>query len=405
MNDYQLPPQPIFQSLDSIIDPGIVQVGRPPSFSTESIKSAQVLANLKPEIQREVYQLFLHPEFLPNNSLPQDPWQPFTLRDAFRERPEINYVVDGLFVLPSLSIVYGAPGTLKSFVLADLAVCVASGKPWLPEATWNPGAVPIKTIQSPVMWIDFDNGANRTHERFESLARARNLPEDISLSYYSLPSPWLDASKADSVGMLILRAQALGARLIIVDNLGNVSGGAEENSSAMIQVMGNLRELCEATGAAVIVIHHQRKGNGFSTRAGESLRGHSSIEAALDLALLVEREEGSEIISIRGTKSRGVDVLPFGATFAYSYKNNGGLDTSQFFGLAIEDSASQKAVEREILSALGDQPLNQSELVKSVKAILSTVGRDRIINCIKQLERSKRVQVQIGLNNSRKYSL
>src|SRR2546428_10824599 len=63
---------------------------------------------------------------------PRDPWPLFTLADAYQPRPPLIYVVEGLFPLPSLSIVYGAPGTIKSLLLADLAICVASGLPWLP---------------------------------------------------------------------------------------------------------------------------------------------------------------------------------------------------------------------------------------------------------------------------------
>ncbi|PIP35489.1 MAG: hypothetical protein COX20_11090, partial [Desulfobacterales bacterium CG23_combo_of_CG06-09_8_20_14_all_52_9] len=62
-----------------------------------------------------------------------------TLADAYKERPVLQYVVSGLFPLPSLSIVYGAPGTLKSLLLADMAICVASGNAWLPPASSSDG--------------------------------------------------------------------------------------------------------------------------------------------------------------------------------------------------------------------------------------------------------------------------
>jgi len=54
----------------------------------------------------------------------------------------------------------------------------------------------------------------------------------------------------------------------------------------MATVMGHFRYLAEQAKVAVILIHHQRKSNGSNARLGERLRGHSSIEAALDLASL-----------------------------------------------------------------------------------------------------------------------
>ena len=102
-----------------------------------------------------------------------DSWQARTLADAYTQRPPVEYAVTGLFALPSLNIIYGAPGSLKSFLAADMAVSIAAGLPWLPEAPWQPGAVAIPTRQAPVMWLDFDNGRNRTDDRFEALEIGR----------------------------------------------------------------------------------------------------------------------------------------------------------------------------------------------------------------------------------------
>jgi hypothetical protein len=56
----------------------------------------------------------------------------FHLGRRLQDPSPLIYVVEGLFPLPSLSIVYGAPGTIKSLLMADLAICAAAGLPWLP---------------------------------------------------------------------------------------------------------------------------------------------------------------------------------------------------------------------------------------------------------------------------------
>jgi hypothetical protein len=308
-----------------------------------------------------------------------DTWRAFSLADAYKPRPPVQYVVQGLFELPSLSIVYGAPGTLKSFWLADLALCVAAGLPVMPPL---PGEddVSRSTLQVPVVWCDFDNGQRRTLERFDALGRARNVRADVPLHIFSMPSPWLDAGSVDSMGDLGDRVRALGAKLVIVDNLGAVTGGADENSSQMIQVLSNFRQVSEFTGAALPLIHHQRKQVGVKSREGDSLRGHSSIEAAIDLGLLVEREERSSLITVKSTKTRGLDVAPFGCTFTYEHDPmTGDLVAAKFWGQAIEDLNSDKAVEDAILEVVTDKrPINQTGLWQGVKAILPDVGKHRI---------------------------
>jgi transcriptional regulator with XRE-family HTH domain len=265
-------------------------------------------------------------------------WQVYTLADAYKPRPKLRYVVDGLFPLPSLSIVYGAPGTLKSLLMADMAVSVAAGAPWLPlpSAALERG---IPTLPVAVLWCDFDNGPRITHERFEALGRARHLAETVPLSYVSMPSPWLDAHNTTAIAVLAQCMHELGTLLVCLDNLTVVRGKAEENSAEMGSVMANFRRLAEDTGAAVILIHHQRKntqggkGQDMTARAGDRLRGHSSIEAAIDLALLVEREPQSSILDLQSTKTRGVDALPFRAQFTYEYKTGTTeLATARFFG-------------------------------------------------------------------------
>lgn len=336
-----------------------------------------------------------------------DPWRAYTLADAFQERPPLKHVVGKLFELPSLNIAYGAPGTLKSFLLQDLAICVAGGLEWLTPAPWKAaGGAGMQTRQLPTMWLDFDNGTRRTHNRFEALARARKLPVDTPLTYFSMPNPWLSATKPESIGMLTNRIKAAGAQLVIIDNLGNVSGDADENSAEMGVVMSQFRQLAEETGAAVVLIHHQRKSNGLTGRAGDSLRGHSSIEAALDLALLIEREPYAENITIRATKVRGAEILPFGAHFTYTLKDDGDLLEARFYGLDADDNESDAAIRREILAALtGDVKLNKKDLTAEVKKTLEKIGQNRIRTMIDRMAAEKQIKVTAGERTERLYSL
>jgi len=299
----------------------------------------------------------------------RDPWTPFYIADAYQDRPAVEYIAAGLFPLPSLNIVYGAPGCLKSFLMADLAISAAMGELWLPPAPWQPGSTGLATRQAPVFWIDFDNGELRTHERIGALARGRSIPGDAPFYYYTMPTPRLNANSAESISMLALRAKNHGARLIVIDNLGTISGGVDENSGQMIPVMDNLKYLANETGAAVVVIHHQRKSNGKDKgRAGDSLRGHSSIEAAIDLALLVERETDSDMVTIKSTKTRGVDVLPFSAVLTFTHRDGTkDLETARFYGIAAADTNSNRALEEAIIAALEGQALNQAALANTVK--------------------------------------
>ncbi len=324
--------------------------------------------------------------------------QVFSLADAYRERGPLHYVVSGLFTLPSLSILYGPPGALKSFVLADMLTCVTGGLPWLNRTV----------IQVPGLWLDFDNGPRRTHERFAALGRGRSLT-DADLFYASMPSPWLNAGDARQIEALIRLVAERNIKLICADNLGLIKGGAgaDENTDAMIPVMGNLRFLAERTGAAVVIVHHQRKGAGAGGRTGDALRGHGSIEGAVDLALLVEREDHSGIVTIRSSKTRDTEVLPFGAEFRFEHKpGTVELHTACFVHHEIEDNLSDRAIEKAIVSVLESSTgINQAELVARVKAGGIEAGKNRIGPVANRMAERGRLSVTTGHRGSRLYSL
>jgi hypothetical protein len=323
-------------------------------------------------------------------------WEWRTLEDACRPKPPRQYLAGGMLPLPSLSTFYGPSGTLKSLLVMDLAICVAAGLDWLDPLPGKEGTGrPCEA--APVLWIDVDNGADTTEERLEAVMKAHDAPVTAPLRYLSFPSPPFVARDSGSAETVIQKALDLGARLIVFDNLGTISGNADENSSEMIAVMSGLRRIAEETGAAVIVIHHRNKTQGRA-RAGDALRGHSSIEAALDLALQVERAEGEDVITVKSTKTRRAPVDPFSAL--WTYENNGpDLVAGRFFGLGRPETESGALTKREqaetcIMIELRDG-MTQGEIVKLVKD-LAGVGRNTALAALQGLTRQKRLYTRAG---------
>jgi len=332
----------------------------------------------------------------------EDGWKVYTLADAYAPREPLRWLVDRLILAGSLIIPYGMPGGFKSMILADMCVCVAAGVPWLEPLPGQEGSA-RQTSQCPVIWFDFDNGKRRTLERFGALGRARGLPADTPVYSVSMPTPWLDAG--DPVSMAHMRRKILGADagLAVVDNLGVIRGKAEENGADMAMVMSNFRQLTEETGCTVMPIHHQRKSNGVVTRAGESLRGHSSIEASADLALLIEREPASPMATLKSTKSRDMDVEPFGAIFTYDHDEHGEMYKARFWAQPIEDNESPQAVRDAILDALTDGEPNQTQIVTSVQEMLEGIGRHKILGELTLMESANKIRSVAGPRNSKRY--
>lgn len=186
------------------------------------------------------------------------------------------------------------------------------------------------------MVTDFDNGTRRMHERVAAFAVGHQVRDDIPLICVSMPAPWLVASDwacMEALGERIIRHRI---GLLIVDNLLVTSGAANENDPEMALIMANWRRLTEWTNIGTILVHHPNKRETVN-RPGDRLRGHGSIEAALDLALFIEREEQSNTITVKATKVRGAEINPFSAMFTYQQKpRSTELESARFYGTEME---------------------------------------------------------------------
>ena len=308
-------------------------------------------------------------------------WHWFTPEDAFVERPPVTWFVDGVFAEGSLNMVFGAPGTLKTMLMLDALVCIALGKPWLTNRDDEGG---IATIQSPVVFVDFDNGKRRAHERIEALLRGHGVtdPKGVPVFYTSMPRPFLIASKRGTVEILERFMLERGVKACVIDNLTTISGGVDLNSSEMSPVMMGLRELVENTGAAIAPIHHERKGSGKKgggNRPGEAALGHTSINAALDSSLMAERDNGSNLVTVNNVKSRDYGLTGFAAEFGFEHRaGTREMRWGRFYGRGLsEDMTSDGAVRQCILNNLAI-PKTQTAIVADVRAVLPKAGEKRI---------------------------
>lgn len=332
-------------------------------------------------------------------------WEIRSLKDAFGDRPPCEYLVDGLIETPSINIFFGSPGTLKSMALSDMCVDIASGSPWLPMPNRSDDG--FGTMLSPTLYIDLDNGARRMDERMGALARERDLSFDTPVHYVSMPSPSLDGSNQGSLLTLENHIRELGIRFVVIDNLGLVTGQVDENSSEMAQIMGGFRNLAESLNIAIIFIHHQRKSNTSSNRLGDSLRGHSSIEAAADLALRMEREPNSNIVTLRPTKVRGAEIPIIKAEFMYEHVLGAKeLDSARFWRVEVMDTSSPSAITDAVRSALEElEPQNQGDLVATVKSKGITVSEHRIRSHFELLVDQGYLSMQRGVSNAKLFRL
>ncbi|MBI1284997.1 MAG: AAA family ATPase [Thiobacillus sp.] len=201
----------------------------------------------------------------------QVPRKRFTVlsADDLNALPSVAELIRGVLPASGIGAVYGASGDGKSFVATDMQDALSRGLPeWFGHRI--PGAVPC-------VYIGLE-GSTGAPKRFKALGNHEIrviLPGSFDLRNAD--------DRAELVGA-IRDADAAGG-VLVIDTLQQACPGFDENSGRdMSDIIAALKELQQALGGLVLVIHHAGKDR------QKGLRGHSSLLAALDVVLEVSRD-------------------------------------------------------------------------------------------------------------------
>lgn len=181
--------------------------------------------------------------------------------------PDPVPLIGGLIFRDTLVWLQGRPGHGKSFVALDWAASVATGESW--------HGYPV--TQGPVLYLIAEGGTG-FKKRVKAWKTAAGR-DDTGIRY--LPVAVQSSNVAAWKGLCELAAE-LQCALVVIDTQARVTAGMEENTSRdMSMFVERCEQLRAASGATVLLIHHQG-------RQGEHLRGHSSMEGAATTIVKVE---------------------------------------------------------------------------------------------------------------------
>lgn len=207
-----------------------------------------------------------------------------------------NWLIKKVLPAEGLGVIFGRPGSGKTFTVMDLAMHIAAGLPWRG----------IKTRRAPVSYISPEAGrlgVNRVLGWCQYHEQAWPGSFRLSPAAINLCS---DAADADAL-IADVRANQPGCQLVVIDTLNRAMAGGDENSG---EDMGRFVQLCDKIAkelsAFVLVVHHSGKD------AAKGSRGHSSLLGAVSLELEVTKQQG-EPGSVRVSKMRdGEDGAEYG---------------------------------------------------------------------------------------------
>jgi hypothetical protein len=212
--------------------------------------------------------------------------------EVLREPCPTDWLLRGFLEAEGLAVLFGASGSMKSFLALDMGLCIASGLLWHGHAVPRPGPVIYvagegfrglgKRLQA---WL-VDKGIDAQRVRFHVASEAVQFLDAGSL-------------KAATTAIADLAEQHGPPRLVIVDTLARCFGGDENRTEDMGLFVTALDRLRAQFGCAVLVVHH----SGLNEK--DRARGASALRAALDWEYRLDAQDGVRRLTC--TKSKDFD--------------------------------------------------------------------------------------------------
>jgi len=207
-------------------------------------------------------------------------WQVFSAADllAFEATSGgTQWLVPDVFIRGGLHFISAPSGVAKSWLLLELARCVASGVPWLTDAPLDRGAV---------VYVDEEMGPGDASVRVRKLG----LTPDADFTY--IGKQQFRIYNAPDRARLAQMCREKNAALVCFDTMAAIWPGLRENESAEVTLLrAYFEEIRKASGAAVVVAHHDKKNSDPEAARQNRMAGSRDFAAMSDMTYSVEKHK------------------------------------------------------------------------------------------------------------------
>jgi hypothetical protein len=195
-------------------------------------------------------------------------------------------LIERLLAPGELGVVAGEPKAFKSWLGIDLAVSVATG-----DAVAGQWQV---SRPGPTLLIQEENRDDELASRFR--ARLARCPEPGAVPALIRSNRGTRLDDPATIRALIAMIETERICLVVLDPLYRLHGAEENDATEMGRVIEVLLSIRNATGAAIVLIHHVRKRERERERgrapvpvSGADLRGSNVLHAVIDAGIYLTR--------------------------------------------------------------------------------------------------------------------
>ncbi len=235
-------------------------------------------------------------EMVQSNNLPTIPTISFF--DMMQRDYVANWLIEDLIEQSDLGLVFGSSGGGKTFVVLDMAYCIAAGISYYGKDTKKTG----------VLYV-CGEGHSGIQKRLKAIHQEKGCLDYPNIHITTVPAAFIDRNSAIAIQNTIKAIGNIG--VVFIDTFHRNLGEGDENSAKDIaKFLQNIDLYLRSIGVAVIPVHHS--GNESNGRS----RGSSSIRAAMDVEYEVTKSDDG-IVTVRNTKMKNFEQP---APFSFKFK-------------------------------------------------------------------------------------
>jgi KaiC/GvpD/RAD55 family RecA-like ATPase len=298
--------------------------------------------------------------------------------------PSIDWLAQGLIVNGDRVLVYGEPGAMKSWLLLDLALHLATATPWL-------GRYAVQRARR-VLYIDEEMSARTMYGRVRRLVRGLGfVGADIP---FRTMTGWGGQFESDTdAEQLLATIQSFDPEVVIIESLRSVMAG-DENSAGDVRTFWRRVEPFRQRNKTLIVSHHMRKPQKGSNNPTYRASGSTDLIAGPDTAIAVLRKERQQLLELAHIKCRNGQEH---ASIKVRVQDHGSEEDCRVTIQAINTSSSEAIGANEEMAAQIIEYLrtcmNRRNSTKGIKQYFGQQGisADRVDKGLRYLANDPRV--------------
>lgn len=304
------------------------------------------------------------------------PWDWDRLQEEAAKSRDTEWIIPHVIARQAIHYFAGPPSSGKSWMAADLVRAAESAGMWM-------GIAPC--VKAKVLYVNEEMGVGEYNNRFHLLY------PDACRGLHSFVNENIRFTDSDDLNDIVDFVKEKSIDIVIVDTFVRVHNLDENSNSEMSQLYQHFKKVTDA-GAALVVLHHARKG-ATGSLGHESMRGAVEIAAQAETVLSVENKEGH--YTVKTVKQRR---SPFENQINFEFRIHANSETD--LEIRRIDGKEEKTLQEAIHEFLDQNPgVTSQQVADGIKKRKSDV-----VKMLQSMEDEFQINVMNGQRGAKFYS-